>query len=58
MIKVYKCDKLCTVSDREVKCEKCGKKTKFLCDVSSIEEREILVENLQRAKFKKVIKKK
>ena len=56
MIKVYKCDKLCTVSDREVKCEKCGKKTKFLCDVSSIEEREILVENLQRAKFKKVIK--
>ncbi len=57
MLKVYKCDKMCTVSDREVVCEKCGKKTKFLCDVSSPEERTILVENLQREKFKKVIKK-
>ena len=57
MIKVFKCDKLCTISDREVKCERCGKLTKYLCDVDTPEERDILAKNLQANKFKKVIKK-
>ena len=57
-MKVFKCEKLCTVSDREVKCERCGELTKYLCDVDSIEERDILVENLQRNKFKRRMKKK
>jgi hypothetical protein len=50
-MKIYKCDKLCTVSDREVKCKKCGKKTKYLCDVDSVEERDLLIGNLQKNKF-------
>ena len=57
-MKIFKCDKLCTVSDREVTCDKCGKKTKYLCDVQSVDEREILITNLQRNKFKKIIDKK
>jgi len=56
-MRVYKCDKLCTISDREVKCKRCGKMTKYLCDVETEEEREILINNLQMNKFKKVIKK-
>ncbi len=58
MIKVFKCDNLCTVSDREVKCDRCGENTKFLCEVETDEERRLLVSNLQREKFKKVIKNK
>lgn len=54
MLKLFKCDKLCTVSDREVKCERCGEKTKFLCDCEDTDERDLIVKNLQ--KFKNKIK--
>jgi len=57
-MQVFKCDKLCTISDREVKCDRCGKITKYLCDVDTVEERDILAENLQKNKLKKIIKKK
>ena len=56
-MKLYKCDKLCTVSDREVKCKRCGKLTKFLCECETEEERELIVSNLQTEQFKKLIKK-
>ena len=57
-MQVFKCDKLCTISDREVKCERCGKLTKYLCDVETVEERDILANNLQKSRIKKIIKKK
>ena len=57
MIKVFKCDKMCTVSDREVVCDRCGKKTKYLCDVRDAEEREILIKNLQQTRIKQITKK-
>jgi len=50
-MKIYKCDNLCTISDTEKKCERCGEMTKYLCDVGSQEELELLTTNLQKNKF-------
>lgn len=50
-MKIYKCDKLCTISDYPKKCEKCGQKTKYYCDVEDKREVEILASNLQLNKY-------
>jgi len=50
-MQIYKCNNLCTISDKRIKCKECGKMTKYLCDVETKDELEFLTANLQKEKF-------